>query len=677
MFFATTTSGQDTTTIARGDLLAVIARPGIDSTTLRWAPLTVDSWKMANQYGYTIERFTLVRNGKVVQPLERKILTSIPLKPLPEEQWERFINNKYGMIAAQALYGETFELNVEQSDVTQIVNKANEIEQRFSIALFCADMSPAIARAQGLYWSDKQIEKNVKYLYRITVITATDTIRGSAFVDTSLKYQLPPLSSLTGEASGNAVTLRWNQLEFASHYTTYRVERSEDGSTFIPISDLPGVALSKKTADSKYQYAVDTVASLEKEYSYRVRGLTPFGEQGPASNTVKVKGHKVVTSTLFITTALSADNKTVDVQWVFPEAENDALAGFEVTRAPTSSGPYKTLHKELLPSTVRTFKDTTPQHTNYYKIKGKTPDGAEISSMPYLALLVDSLPPMVPTALKGRVDDYGKVSLSWRPNPDSDIFGYRVYRAYYKSEEFSLMTGEPVADTTFRDQVELKTLNEKVHYRVMAIDKNQNHSELSEVLSLSLPDKIPPMPAVWLPAKSTKDGVELSWQMSSSIDVVRYDVYRKGDAGQWMRLASKDATKDTLYTYTDQNLRTTDSQYYTLTAVDDAGLESPPTPVISALRLPQPKPPVAVDPPAIDRNLRKVVVSWRYTEAGVVAYRIYKRKNDGAPVLYRTVKELHFTDEGFASGDRCRYQVMAVFSNGSFSEMGKVISINF
>jgi fibronectin type 3 domain-containing protein len=657
--------------------IAVIARPSTDSIMLRWAPVSVDHWRTANAYGYSIERFTLVRNGKVIRPAERKLLTAAPLKPLPEEQWEKYIGNKYGMIAAQALYGETFELDIVHTDIMQIVNKAQENEQRYSIALFCADMSPVIAKAQGLYFTDKQIEKNVKYLYRIRVITPTDTLRGSVFIDPQQKYILPAVAEVSGQATGNAVTLRWKQSEYSSLYTTYSVERSEDGKLFSPVSDVPGVTLSKKGQDSKYQYAVDTLAVTGKEYSYRVRGVTPFGEYGPTSNIVKVKGNKTVTSSVFITSALSTDNKSIDIQWEFPETENDALAGFEVTRAAKSSGPYKTITKSILTPSVRYFKDTSPEQSNYYKLKAKTLDGTEVISMPYLAMLVDSIPPAIPTGLKGKVDDYGNVSISWKPNADADIYGYRIYRAYYQSEEFALMTGEPLKDTVFTDRVQLKSLNDKIHYQVMAIDRNQNHSGLSAILSLALPDKVPPMSPVWRPVKSTKEGVILTWEPSGSQDVVKYEVYRKGDQGQWIRLAAKTASSDSVYTYTDQNLSNSNVQHYTVVAIDESNLESPPAPAVTGFMLPKPKPAVNVSDPTVNYEKKTIVLNWTYDQPEVAAFRVYRKINDGTMQLYRTVKDKQFVDVRVMTGTKYSYRIIAVFSNGALSDFSKIIHSTF
>jgi uncharacterized protein len=106
ILLGTHAAAQDSVRVAdHTDAIGVIVRPSADSITLRWAPVSVHHWMTANQYGYRVERFTLVRNGKVLRPVERKMLTSAPLKPLPEAAWEKFVNNKYGMVAAQAIYG--------------------------------------------------------------------------------------------------------------------------------------------------------------------------------------------------------------------------------------------------------------------------------------------------------------------------------------------------------------------------------------------------------------------------------------------------------------------------------------------------------------------------------------------------------------------------------------------
>jgi fibronectin type 3 domain-containing protein len=579
------------------------------------------------------------------------------------------------MAAAQSLYGETFEINIAHGDIMQIVNKARETDQRFSIAVFCADMSPVVARASGLYLGDKKIEKNVKYLYRVSVLTPTDTLRGSIFIDTNEKYQLPKVVEASAESAGNIVTLKWNQETGANFYTSYSVERSENGIDFTPISDVTDVSVTNNgQQDPRYQYAGDTLALLDKEYSYRIRGISPFGEFGPPSEILHVTGSRLVTADVFITTALSADNKSIDVQWDFPTSQNEGLKGFEVTRSAKSSGPYKAVLKDILPPTSRSYRDITPEQTNYYQIKAKTVDGRDIISMPYLALLVDSVPPVIPSGLHGQVSDEGKVRLAWKPNPDADIYGYRIYRAYYKSEEFAQLTSEPIQDTVFADAVELKSLNEKVHYKIMAIDKNQNHSVLSTILSLSLPDKVPPMAPVWLPVKSEADGVHLTWLPGGSDDVVSYALYRETKKG-WLKINTQPEGADTLR-FADVDLKTSDVQRYTVLSIDDAGLESPPAPVVTGFKLPGNNPAVELKLQSVDRSNKRIILSWS-PAANISVYRVYKKINDGPLQLYKTTSENKLTDIAVAPGQSYSYQVVVVFKNGALSSMSKKVAINY
>lgn len=656
--------------------IGVIVRPYEDSILVRWAPLNVNTWITGNRYGYIVERYTIVRDGRLVNPADHKLLTTSSLKPLPEADWEKFINNKYALITAQALYGETFDMKIEGADVMQIVNKTRENEQRYSIALFCADMSPVVARASALSFTDGEVERNVKYLYRVKVMTPSDTLKGSVFVDTSDKYILPAVTEIRAVAKGNAVMLQWNAEAYADVFTTYLVERSDDGKTFSAVSDVPGVTLSKSEETNKYQYVTDTVPSIDKTYYYRIKGITPFGEYGPVSESVPAKGNEMITDNVFITSATSIDNKVIDVAWDFPVSKNNAVSGFQVLRAEKSSGKYIVLNKSELPNSQRTFTDVNPLQTNYYKVKATARDGTEILSMPYLAMLIDSVPPVTPKGLTGKVDDAGNVTIRWNKNTEADIQGYRVYRAYYASEEFALLTGDVWRDTVFTDKVRLKTLNEKVYYRVMAVDRNQNQSPFSELLSLTLPDQVPPMPPVWLPVRSGREGVTLSWQPGGSADVVKYELFRWVNGKEWKKLATIPATEDSVYAYTDSNVAGGEVQYYTVIAVDDAQLESSPAPAVTGLKLNQLKQAVVLSKPSVDREKKTLTFTW-VTFPDAAAYRIY-RQADGEPlILFSTVKDAKFIDHGLRLGSVYQYAIVTVFSDGSLSEMSKVVEVKY
>src|SRR5687768_2443694 len=128
----TTVNAQDSTFVEN---ISIIGKPTLDSIVLRWAPRELPVWLIGNMNGYVAEKFVMARNGSALDLPEKITLTSEPLRPLPEPKWESLVKkNNYAAVAAQALYGHRFELDLTSSDIFQIVNKVQENEQRFSFA---------------------------------------------------------------------------------------------------------------------------------------------------------------------------------------------------------------------------------------------------------------------------------------------------------------------------------------------------------------------------------------------------------------------------------------------------------------------------------------------------------------------------------------------------------------
>ncbi len=178
--------------------LAVIARPHKDSILLRWAPATPMLWKMANQYGYTIKRYTILRKGQLLPVPEEAQITARPVKPLPLPAWEQVVKKqeKYGAIAAQALYGEGFEVSAPKQhkgrDIMSIYHQSQELEARHSFLLLSADLSFEVACAAGLGYVDKSARPDEKYLYRIFITgTPPEIKRDTGFVFTGYADAAP------------------------------------------------------------------------------------------------------------------------------------------------------------------------------------------------------------------------------------------------------------------------------------------------------------------------------------------------------------------------------------------------------------------------------------------------------------------------------------------------------
>lgn len=559
------------------------------------------------------------------------------------------------------------------------MNKVQENEQRFSFALFSADMSAAVAMACGLWFADTGVKKEEKYLYRV-VINSADSLRGSIFIGPDDPYTLAKPHNLIGKFQNGIVSLKWDKSP-AGHYTAYVLERSDDGKVFHSITESPVVTVSPSdTADTRYEYAIDSLQHLFKIYHYRIRGITPFGEEGPPSNVVSGRGTPPVDQVPYISMVKNINNSSLLIRWDFPEMINDAISGFLIERSSKPKGGFSSVTENTLSSGERKFEDRHPKQVNYYRVTAVGLDGEFYPSHVYFAQLVDSLAPAFPHRLKAEVNEEGRITLSWQPNAEPDIYGYRVYKSNHKSEELVQITSKPILQASFTDQVDLHTLNETVFYSVMAVDVNQNHSPLSELLKVDLPDKIRPQPPVILPARSGPPGISLKWTPGGSEDIVRYSVYRKsGDQPQWAHIASIEASADSIYHYLDKSALPGLQTYYTVIAIDDAGLESDPAPPVSTTRVDNDlAPSIQWKKPEINREQNQITLAWTYAQPAIRFFRIYRAADHHRPVLFKTIdgEQRTFTDT-MIPGKHYSYRIMALHEGGKKSFLSEVLEFQY
>ncbi len=659
--------------------LAVKAKVSKDSISLRWAPLDIDTWQKGNRLGYKIERFTIARNGAVL-PEHEKLLIATGVKLLPLAQWEILVKqDQYAAIAAQAFFGDQFEIDLRGGDAFTIVNKVRENEQRFSFALFCADMSPAVAKASGLYITDKNISKNEKYLYRVTV-NSIDSLSGSAFISGHDIPELPKPVNLKAEYQNQIVSLRWNRNQTLD-FSAYIVEKSADGKEFKPISEIPLATVSPLGLnETRYEYAIDSLQEPDKTYYYRVKGLTAFGESSAPSDIIAVHTAPPVNFIPHITKAENIKNNSIQISWEFDEKRNENIKGFSIDRSSKAQGSFTAILQHLLPSTTRVFLDRNPGQVNYYRVSVIGLDGARFTSPVFLAQLIDSIPPSPPIGLHATVNELGKLKLFWEPNKETDIHGYRIYRGNSDREELSQITLEPISGNFFSDEFNRNQLNESVYYAVMAIDNSQNHSPLSAILKVKLPDLIRPQPPVFHSTRSDERGIHLKWVKSSSEDVGQYRIYRKAsNAQEWVHLNSIHALTDTIFAFTDSTGDDGANYAFTVTAVDEANLESDPTePILRSMinnSLPEA---VLWNVPKFNQEARELRLQWTYTEQNVKFFRIYKATENTDLTMYRTVPaNRRQINEYIVPGKQYTYCIIAVFENDSKSKLSKELNFKY
>lgn len=682
-FLPLASAQQDSAVALARPKIELIARPLKDSILLRWAPDNSLLWEEANRSGYVLERITLMRDGKILNAPVHKILTQTPMLPQPLNQWEIAVkSNKYAAIGGQALYGKTFDLKNKRVDLYSALIKVQERDTRFSFALFSADRSPEVAKLMGLWYTDSHVQNNEKYLYKIYLANSkskADT--GYVYTGTSEFQPLPKPLDLKTSFANRKVNISWNQKYFRQIYNAYMLERSDDGGKiFHSVNNEPLVNLtpSDKT-DPELFYATDSLPENHKTYFYRVRGLSSFGETSEPSDAVSGAGHPDISFTPYITEKLSVDNKKVTLKWEFPSAKNGEIAGFKLARSSNPKNNFAYVAKNLSVET-REFTDEHPLLTNYYVIAAFNSSGEETRSMPVLVQLIDSLPPDPPVQLKGFIDSTGKVTLCWKRNTEEDIYGYRIYRANYATEEYSQITTAPVTDTCFIDKISLKTLTKSIFYRLMAIDQKQNHSAFSQPLEIKRPDKTPPVQPLFTTALSSEEGVHLEWINSTSEDVKSYALYRSIPGSQQWKLIAAFEASDSVARYTDKQADSVNYCAYTLIAKDFDNNESQPATPVNGKKI-DTGIRSGIDKIFTDINREKgsIQLAWKKPQGIIYRYLIYRSKGANELTLYKSVDGTSeiFTDTYLEANTRYQYRIKVVFVDGSQSGFSKLVDLNY
>jgi uncharacterized protein len=662
----------------------VIANPKDQAITIRWAPTTPAAWQYANQFGYMVERVTLIRNNQRISPIERTMLTNQPIRPRPLADWQADVQqNKYAAMAAQALYGERFQVTQGSSGVMQIVNQAKESEQRFSFALFGADYSPRVAELSGLTLQDRNAKFEEQYLYKVWVSMPDDRYpidTGYVFVGLKDYRELPVPQTPEIQFMDKTAMISWSYGFHKSTYIAYFIERSDDGGTsFRTLSEDPIVPTENSETPEEKVYVMDTLADNNTVYTYRIKGITAFGETGPVSESVQGKGKKALSAAPAIRNLTVINNEHVKVEWEYPASVLAEITGFTLERSFTPKGPFLPV-SPTLSREVKEFTDVGPGPSNYYRIVAQGTDD-KTYSFPHLAQLIDSIPPAPPLNVTGKADTLGVVTLNWTPGKEHDLLGYRVYRANFSTMEYSQITVSPVPTPVFRDTINLKTLTKDVHYRVVAVDHHFNPSDFSEPIAVKRPDIMPPAaPAFRNIDYVSGEGIIVQWINSSSTDVRQHLLYRRTTFDNNWRLIGVIPVTDSTMQFTDREVQNKNAYEYTLIAMDENALESlPAKPIRTTVYDRSNKPVVQNFFAKADKENKQILLSWVYSAPNVMQFRIYRKGEDGHLRLYGSVPPdaLEFSDRQLTVNNVYQYTIKAVFSDGAHSPFSDPVTIRY
>lgn len=644
-----------------------------NSIWLRWAPTTPIAWEKANANGWWVER-VLIPSSTEPGDTAYILLTDNPIKPLPLDYWEHPSDTSdTAAIAAQVLYGETLDIT-STSSAAALIDKNRELESRFAFALTAAEQDFSVAQMMGLGIIDRNLLPNRTYIYRVYAsisdsLFVADT--AGVVVNLSEEYELPRVFDVKAHARDTSIMLEWPAGYHWGIYSTYRVEKSIEGSPFRAVNDLPLANMFASGQSDFNHFFTDQHPTDGQTLYYRVRGITPFGDVGPPSDSVKVTVPLLfpLPSRLEYTEIVEG---SIAVGWEYPNEYMDKLRAFEIIGSvaydgqPTKLGRYD-------PSSRGGIVET-PSSEMYVSVVAVGNDGTRRNSYPMMVQLTDSIPPAPPKNLHGLITKEGTAKVGWRWGDEPDLFGYRVYAAANPEAEFTLVSNDFVRDSTYSWNIPLNTLSRRLYVRVMAYDYRYNHSDFSQMLTLTIPDTIPPSAPVLKVCEQTPKGVRFSWVPSSSRDVVAHALIYKSTNG---------SDQDTIKLFKgNQNTYTWEkpiegSWNFVVAAIDSSG-NSAHSSQHFQLNLKRKRLANFTPELAAAKNLAKGQVELRWsTHPESVKAIVYRSVNGEQYRIYNTVNSNVFADNDVTIGTSYAYLVRLENETNKLSMFSEEVKINY
>lgn len=661
-----------------------ISRVKPDSISLRWAPTDMEAWRLGNQYGYGIIRYTLVVNNVLLKKPVKELLTVHPLQPLALPDWEPIAkSSSYGAIAAQALYGANFNADANTAtglSWTKVYQKSNQQDMRFSFALFAADMNKDVAKASGLCWVDHKVKKGHKYLYKIFV--AVPELSAPKPVDTALVYvgadsyeTLPKPAEFRVDFMDSTAVLSWNREVQQSVYVAYQIERSSDGGQSFQVRNKEPFVSILKDAKNPFSFYVDSTFAYI-EHQYRILGINAFGEKGPYSDVARgMSKPSAQLAPQFLKYEFKNDRE-VKLSWQYDSGQRSKIQGFKVYRSMEHEGGYKLLSSNsLLPKSQLYFVDVQPLSVGYYQVVAIDASGKEQASFPILVQFEDKQSPKAPQTFTGTIDKQGQVKLGWTANAEDDLLGYYVYASNGQNEEYARVSPHSLKTPTFDTWIDLKTLTDSIYYEVLAVDKHYNESSRTR-LALARPDIIPPAPVGIVRTEGTISGIGLLWYNSPSKDVKRYLITRMEEHCQDCEKRTEVMHQGDSTLYIDSTAEQGKTYQYSIQAEDRGGLRSEKMETIKVQRKKlQAKAKVHAFSGTWDEQHKKIKLNWQASGNNVKHWIIYRASQGERLAQYASSQELNFVDIEVETTKTYEYYLRPVFRDRTLGSLSTALIV--
>ena len=231
---------------------------------------------------------------------------------------------------------------------------------------------------------------------------------------------------------------------------------------------------------------LDVATAAGTTYYYKVTAVDNWG--GESAQSAVASGQRSPDAEPpAVPTGLTAASAGSGIQLNWSANTDPDLLGYRIYKSDSATGTFLVLNSGQT-VTGTTYIDTLAQSGQhwYYAISAVDLSGNESAlSAVADATVLDTTPPAVPTNLKATGVGTG-IQLGWTASGDSDLAGYRIFRADAPGGTFAALNGgQLVTATSFTDT----TVNpgETWYYYVAAVDTTGNQSAASNTSGASRP----------------------------------------------------------------------------------------------------------------------------------------------------------------------------------------------
>ncbi len=649
---------------------------------IRWAPNSEEGWRICNLFGYVVERFTVAKNNAINEKPE--MIRLFGIVPDSLNKWEKLIvENDNAAVMAQALYGEEFLLDLNNKSTTKnagasLLSKAEENKQRFIFGMYAADLDYDIAEKAALGFTDLKIQPNEKYLYRIYPAAPKEYVKSdTALLLLSLNdtTELPKTSEIFAEPSNKSTVLSWDFERTKNYYNAFYIERKiAEQEDFELITPNPYTSFSQINSN---KYAGNTISYTDtgliegKQYFYRIRGKTIFNTLGPWSQIVETKCLPLLEGVPGIQgIRLDAKGKPI-ISWYFEDSIREKVKAFELNYSATGSGNFLPVKTNIDPMAKETYLPDTLA-SGYLIVKAVSKEGISRTSFPYLFQPEDSTAPAPPIGLKVLADSTGVITLSWLPNTEKDLLGYKVFRTLINGAEKAILVDTICYSTEYKDTLDLKLKNRKAYYTVTALDFRYNQSKESKEVTVVKPDIIPPTAPVFEDFILAEGSVEIKWINSTDEDIKETQLKRRDEnTAEWKTVFTTKNNKDT--NYKDKDVKPFKKYSYRLYAIDSSNLTSNDAQELNVQALPviNRKAITKLDA-QVDREKRLLYLNWQLAkDIKIKTIEIFRSENKEPISLYKVLPAnmLDMIENELIVNTKYKYGVRVQFVTGEYSDI--------